>query len=665
MKKLILLTTFLVFVGAVRGQHAEQALQDRLQNLLEQVLEDDENSDVEQLINDLVQLADSPIPINRAVEADFEPLFFLNPIQLKALLTYRDQHGPVLSQYELASVDGFDEVLAELTGMFLNFETEPPVAKYFRVRQELLLRATRLLEQQAAFKTGKFEGSQEKLYSRYRFTGKDIQFGVTAEKDAGESFFAKSNSAGFDFYSGFARLQFQRGSSSVVLGDYVVQFGQGLVAWQGFAMGKSADVDRIARFNQGIKPYSSTDENNFMRGAGADIRFGSFRLQPFVSYKAFDANTDSVNGELLFTSMQTSGLHRTESEIEDKNSVHALVGGAHLGFQTGNLQLGLTGMHTRYEFPLQRADALYNRYLFAGEQISNFGINYRYALNRLYLFGETAHADGALATVNGVMFQPVGQLAFSALYRNIAKQYNTPIGAAFTENSRVNDEQGLFFGIRALPAAGLTINAYADFFEYKWIKYTTAAPGKGQELMCRADYNLNRSWRLYVRYFYERKPLKISSEKLRYNQDQVRQGLRAQLDGELNSQFSIRTRLEHSFYEHDHNSDGFLVSQDLAYHHVNNRSKMWIRLAYFDTDDYDARIYAYENDLLYQFSIPAFYGEGLRAYVNGKVKICEKVELWLKCARTWFFGVDTLGSGNTAIDGSTRSELKLQLRFKI
>lgn len=665
MKKVISILIFIVVVFCAKGQQAESVLRDQLQTLLEQVLEDDENADVEQLLSELAKREENPININSAVATDFEPLFFLSPLQVDALLAYRDQYGPVLSQYELASVEGFSNELAALTGMFLSFESEPRLARIGRIKQELLLRGTRLLEEQAGYRDGKFEGLPEKLYTRYRFSRDAVQFGVTAEKDAGESFLGKSNTGGFDFYSGFMRFEIGKRNSSVVLGDYVVQFGQGLMAWQGFAMGKSTDVERIARFNQGIKPYSSTDENNYMRGVGANLRFGKFQIQPFVSYKSFDANTDSIGGEKVFTSIQTSGLHRTASEIEDKNSVNSLVGGCQIAFQTGNFLLGLSAMETRYEFPLKRSEDLYNRFLFSGDRITNFSLNYRYTINKLYMFGETAVSNHAFAGLNGFLFQPVGQVSFSGLYRNISKKYNSPIAAAFTENSRVNDEQGVYLGIRVLPVAGLSVNAYADFFEYKWIKYTTAAPGKGKEFVLRADYNLNREWKVYARYFYERKPLKISSGKTRYDEDQIRQGVRAQLDGQISPVFSVRTRFENSFYKHDHHATGFFISQDLSFQPDNNRTKIWLRLAYFNTDDYDSRIYAYENDLLYQFSIPAFYGEGLRSYVNGKVKICEKVDLWLKCARTWFLGVNTLGSGNTAIDGSTRTEVKLQVRFRI
>ena len=667
-KLLAVLALFGLFSGTLRAQQTDvdMQLQDQLQNLLEGVLQEDENADTEQFLSELQQLADQPVMVNLATAEDMQALFFLTPLQIEALLDYRHRFGPLLSVYELGAVDGFTPDLARLTARFLDFSADFSVRKTKRTKQELVLRATRLLEQQAGFKNGRFAGSPEKLYLRYRFTSSRMQMGYTGEKDAGECFRQHSGLPRLDYNSAFLRWQPGHGRLAVMAGDYVVQWGQGLTVWQGFAMGKPTDVEHIARFNQGVKPYASTDENNFMRGLAADWRLGKFGLQTFVSYKKFDAHTDSLAEGNVFRSMQTSGLHRTESEIEDKNSVSAQVAGTHLSWKSGTLDLGLSAMQTRFGLPLVRDDELYNQFLFQGKQVSNLGVDYRCSLDKVYLFGEWAVSSGSgRAILNGFLFQPADQAGVAVLYRNIRKNYNSPFASAFTENSRVNDEQGLYLGLRLYPAARLSLNAYADFFQYNWIKYTTAAPGKGHEMMLRTDYRLNSDWQLCGRYVYELKPLKISDAEMRLNKDQLRQSFRLQMSGQINPVFSLRTRFEHSFYTHDHYADGYLISQDFVFQSPEASSKLYLRLAYFNTGDYDARIYIYENDLLYQFSIPAFYGEGIRAYADAKVKICEKIQCWMKCSRTWFFDVNSLGSGDTAIDDSTRTELKLQLRFTI
>lgn len=666
MKKLVLLSVFLTLSFSLKAQQ-EQFLQERLQNLLESVLEENESADVEQLLSELQFTKEHPIVLQTAKAEDFSVLFFLTPIQVDALLNYRDQYGPVLSAFELGAIEGFTPELAELAGAFLNFNTEMTVSKHRFSRHELMMRGTSLLEKQEGFKTGKFEGPPEKLYMRYRYSSSSVQLGYTGEKDAGESFFTKSNPNGFDYNSGFLRWEFGKRRSAIIVGDYVVQWGQGLSVWQGFAMGKSTEVDRIARFNQGIKAYSSTDENNFMRGLAIDFRAGKFQLQAFASYHPFDGNTDSIDDRKVFTSIQSSGLHRTSSEIEDKNSVGALAGGARLAFNQGRLQLGSQFAYTRYQYPLVRADDLYNRYLFDGRDIGCASIDFRYTLNKLYWFGEFAGSstDG-FAALSGIQYQPADQLAFSVLYRNLSKKFNSPWASAFTENSRANDEQGLYLGLKVFPVPRLSMCGYADFFQYKWIKYTTAAPANGWEAMLRCDYKLARDWLFYGRYFFESKAVKVSSDvALRQNKEQIRQSLRLQLSGQLSPSIRLRSRCEQSFYEHQQHSSGVFFSQDLQWISRNETKRIDLRVAYFNTDDYDSRIYSYENDLLYQFSVPAFYDEGLRAYLNAKVKICEKIEFWMKCSRIWYFGVESIGSGDTAIDGNTRTELKLQLRIRI
>ena len=99
--------------------------------MLYEVITNDESADVEQLLDELEQLQETPVPVNNAVASDFASLFFLSPMQVEALLAFRDESGPILSSYELASVEGFTEALAELTGLFLNFDSELRLLKSY------------------------------------------------------------------------------------------------------------------------------------------------------------------------------------------------------------------------------------------------------------------------------------------------------------------------------------------------------------------------------------------------------------------------------------------------------------------------------------------------------------------------------------------------------
>ena len=112
------------------------------------------------------------------------------------------------------------------------------------------------------------------------------------------------------------------------------------------------------------------------------------------------------------------------------------------------------------------------------------------------------------------------------------------------------------------------------------------------------------------------------------------------------------------------NSNGFLIYQDVLYRPDDKPFDITLRYALFDTDDYDARIYAYENDVLYAFSIPGYYYNGSRFYILLKWEILDNLDFWLRFSQTFFNNQSTIGSGLDEIEGNARSEIKVQLRLK-
>jgi hypothetical protein len=104
-----------------------------------------------------------------------------------------------------------------------------------------------------------------------------------------------------------------------------------------------------------------------------------------------------------------------------------------------------------------------------------------------------------------------------------------------------------------------------------------------------------------------------------------------------------------------------LICQDVFYKPIDKPFKLNGRIAYFNTEGYDSRIYSYENDLLYSFSIPALYGNGIRSYLNIQHKLSDKFTLWLKLATLFPFA--RLESQQTD-DSRTRYEIKIQIRYQ-
>ena len=112
-----------------------------------------------------------------------------------------------------------------------------------------------------------------------------LQFGITMEKDAGEPFFRKGNKYGFDFYSAHIFLQNVSVFKAIAVGDYQLSFGQGLAMNTGFAMMKPQNSVSIYKHASGLRPYSSANENNYMRGIATTINCKVLDLTLFYSYK--------------------------------------------------------------------------------------------------------------------------------------------------------------------------------------------------------------------------------------------------------------------------------------------------------------------------------------------------------------------------------------------
>lgn len=109
--------------------------------------------------------------------------------------------------------------------------------------------------------------------------------------------------------------------------------------------------------------------------------------------------------------------------------------------------------------------------------------------------------------------------------------------------------------------------------------------------------------------------------------------------------------------------NGFLSFFDFIYKPMMKPISGVLRLQYFETDGYNSRIYAYENDVLYSYSIPAFSDKGFRYYLTLNYDLTKKLSFWLRWAQTIYKNRNTVGSGLDEIQGSRRTEVKLQARL--
>lgn len=662
-----------------------------IDQLIESIAEEfDTEIDYTTLVEELTELARNPINLNSATANDLQKLIVLNEIQIQNLLRHIEEFGHLSSKYELQSVDGFNldviyRILPFITTTEIKKKQSLSAKNVFKYgKSTLFLRYQRVLEEQQGFSeiddstlnaspNSRYLGNPDKLYLRYNFKySNKVSFGITAEKDAGEEFFSGNNKNGFDYYSSHFFLSNFGRVQSFALGDYHLQFGQGLTLWSGLSFGKSSDAINIKKQAKGVRKYSSANENGFMRGAATTVSLGDFYITTFYSDKKIDGNisaSDTLNNEALYiSSLQETGYHSTPAEIEDRDALKETLFGTNIKYSNKGLNIGATAYKTKYNVSLEKKTELYNGFSFYGNENSNIGIDYSYSFKKVSVFGEFARSEnGGYAFLNGALISLHSQLLLSILHRNYQKDYQVFYSAAFSENSRPVNEKGIYFGLTSNLSSKISISAYMDNFQFPWMKFRTDAPSSGVEYLGQINYSLTRKTNMYFRYRKEDKMQNGSSEfdAITKLLQRTKESYRYHISYSVSPSITMKNRFEYMLYEVEGSepSKGYLIYHDISY----NPNKPWsvsLRYALFDTDTYDSRLYAYERDVLYAFSIPAYYYKGNRIYVLLNYKITDKITFYLKFSQTYYSNKDIISSGLTQIDSNTKSEVKAQLRIK-
>lgn len=680
------------FTGLTQDLSYDEAT--AIEDLLEQIARNSEDEpDYTTLLADLSFFLEHPLDLNTATYENLEKLHLLTHFQIVSLLQYIETNGPMLSVYELPLVYGFSSRLALVISPFITAippatvadRSYPPAEKRRSDKHQLLFRTSGILQQRHGFSevddstlsanpNARYTGSPIKIYARYTFeSGKKIHAGFTAEKDAGEDFYRKSNPYGFDFYSAHIQVNDVWKFSKMIIGDFEAGAGQGLTCWSGLAFGKSPEVINISKTNQGISPYTSVDENRFFRGVSSTYTSGRFDLTTFFSFKHIDANivvSDTAGEEPLeFSSFQTSGLHSIPREIEDEKSVAETVAGANFSYRLNNGRLGLSAVSYKFDGSMTIRDEPYSAYYFNGSAGQNAGVNYSFAWKKLSIFGETGMNDRrAFGTLNGAVFSPTSMLTISMLHRMYDKKFYSLYGNAFGASSAISNERGLYTGMTFTPFPRWTVTGSVDAYTWPWLKQrVSAAPSSGYDYQLQAHYQHNENIYAYLRVQRDARPENSTSEDPGID-DVARKTLdrfRIHFAYKLTPVLEFQDRLELSFYNKDpEKQSGFMIYHDILYRPSESRLSLTFRYCMFDTDGYESRIYQYEHDVLYAFPFMAMQDRGIRTYLNARYALNEHMDFWLKLANTFYPGKVSIGSGLGEIDGKNQTSVNFQMRLK-
>lgn len=691
MKKALAIWILLLFSCSGYTQISkEDIVQQRIEFISEQL--ETENLDLTDVVVQLEYYYDHPLNLNSATKEQLDELWLLSEIQISDLLLHRKLYGKFISIYELQSLQYWD------------METIRMVLPFVRIDDKLDQMHVGLKE---AFKEGKFEayfryqtiledkagyeevpdsildnsnqyyrGNPDRYYSRFRFSYRNnLSIGITAEKDPGEEFFRGSQqNTGFDFYSAHAYYQGGKYLKAVALGDYQVQIGQGLNLWSGYAFGKTADVTNVKRTARSLKPYTSVDETRFLRGAAFELGLGKFAWTNFASIKGVDATViaDSlIEDQEFVSSINLTGFHRTNSEIARKDALTEMIYGSNLRYQTRNFSAGVAAVYQGYNVDFIRDTFAYNQFDFRGRSTLGLSADYSWVVKNFNFFGEVAHVthSGAFANLHGVLASIDRRISLALIYRNYDRAFQTFYNNGFSEASRTQNEEGVYAGLKINFTRQFSLDAYADFFRFPWLRFQVDAPSVGHEFLIQPSYRPSRNLTIYGRFRQQlrQKNSRDSDGTITGIEDVLQRNYRIDFNYKLSDDFRLKSRIEYVTIHRPSNQpeDGVIVTQDILYQPKSSNFDISLRYALFDTDSYDTRIYTFENNALYVFAVPAYFYQGSRAYVLLRYTFLRRFDLWARYGTSIFANRNSIGSGPEEILGTTRSDVTIQLRVKL
>jgi hypothetical protein len=621
-------------------------------------------------VSGLFEFSAQKIDLNTANYAELMQSGFLSPAQALSIIDHIQRNGKIISAYELQSIESLDlETIHRLIPLLKTQSLKPKIdfkTLRFKGNNSITYRAQGVLQAQEGYNNdgrSDYLGSANKQYFNYRYQNEVLEWGLTFEKDAGEQFINPKTHEP-EYLTGYLAIRNLPHKTSIILGNYTAQFGQGLAVFNGFGFGKSPMVTSTAKFGQGLKSYRSANEANYFRGIGISTQvLNKTRIHLYASQRNRDASyqiTDSSSAFLDFNAIDLSGFHRTQTEIDKTSTVQESVLGSNIELDIQRLSLGYNVLYQKQEAHSSIAESAETSLGTSMIQSLYFSFPFLNVLS----FGEIAAQEQSIAALLGLNIVLHPSLSLSILGRNISAKYANPLAAAFTESSKVQNEQGFYLGMEYLLHRKWTFNAYADHFYFPNASYLADYASKGSDYFQSLLFVPSKTLQFGLRHRYIQKERNAGSIPIETLEKTHNRELRFDVQYQLNQHLCISNRIQHKRYQFlNENHEGSLIYQDISIHFPKHKLKLEARYTAFNVGDFNARLYSFERDMPGNFNIQVFNNDGYKWYILLKKSLGKSLDCWIKYAQLSYENQQGIGTAGELIQGNTRSDLKVQLKY--
>ncbi len=646
------------------------------------------------------ELRRQPLDINRVGTDELTQIPGITHGEVNAIMEYRHKYGDFRSIGELALIPSIGDRQRRFLATVLCVDSVDGMRWYSRerlkrdvkhIKHTILVTATVPTYYRAGDKgataTGAagvnkyantYLGDPVRHSLRYSASlGSNVIFNLTGAKTAGEPFFAAGNGMGYDSYAVNLSVRDLGIFRHVILGQYRAQFGMGLVLNNNFSPGKQAVLSSMGRIANVFTPHSSASDSRHLQGAAATADFGRASVSAFFSCRGIDA---TLNADSTIATILTDGYHRTGREMSKKNNATQTTAGMHAdyGFMTRqglDWSVGVSFLHTSLSRAINpvfskadtiSASRLYRRFHPTGDSFWNAGIDYRVRWRGIFFAGETALCNtGGLATVNHLMWEAARRVTLMLGQRFYAYDYHSLYGSGLSEGGSIQNESAVLLGARWNATRRLTVDAYTDIAYFPWLRYRVSSSSYAWDNSVSATLT-HRQWTISARYRLRMRQkdetlAAASGGTLKHLASCTAHRLRltALLD---NTRWTARSNVEGCLYSED--SHGIIASQAVGWK-PNRLFRLYAHAAYFNTSDYDSRLYAYERGMLNTFGNASYYGNGMRLALLLRADFTPGIMFQTKVGHTRYFDRDYIGTAERRIFSSHQTDIDLQIRLKL
>lgn len=570
-------------------------------------------------------------------------IFEMTDFQYYQLQKYIDQQGELLTIYELAGIEGFNYLEIQKWIPYLEVK---PVKKFknywshfFKYgKHQLLIRNGRSFEKESlseAESTDSTLGSADHLCFKYQFKTNDwFTLSFSGEKDKEEKLTWNKDQQGFDFYSG--NLQFSNVGiiKKIIIGDFRAQFGEGLILGSSYLQGNGINIRKSGTSLQGV---SSLSESSFFRGIAGEV--GNHR------YK----------GSLFWGKRMDLGIE----------SGSCTGGALQVNFKL--FRLGFHALFLNDIDSINNDSKLYSKYQFTGSRNGNISFDHKVIIGKFLCFGEFGMSlNGGYGLLEGVTFNFDPATKMVILFRKYSPCFQSILGNGFSKNSSLNNESGIYFATKTSITGNTILEFFTDCYQIDWLKYLVEKPTQYIDFGISMQISLSRTATIDLIYKYKTGYKNLKTNYINEIENLNSSKFKISLKWKAHDYLHLKTefywnlnRTNDSESTFNKSKNGYLLLQDIQIYLQKPQISFITRFALFDSPGYDERVYAYENDLNYCFTIYNHYRKGVRYYFIIKYDL-DWILFQIKFSQTLFENGILYNYEEGIIDPESKKEVKGQ-----